>query len=108
MAVPDEYRDSVMEMLKPLGQVTARAMFGGYGVFEGADMFALISGSALFFKVDESNRAGYETAGSQRYGPMPYFKVPPTILEDTGAFQEWARAAIAVGHTTSKKKGGKK
>ena len=108
MPVPSAFKDRIMEELEPLGEVSARAMFGGYGVFEGGDMFALMAGSALFFKVDESNRAAYEEAGSPKYGPMPYFRVPDTILEDGGALEEWARLAISVGHATAKKATGKK
>ncbi len=104
MAVPDDFRDRVMEKLDPLGQVVARTMFGGYGIFESGDMFGLMAGSALFFKVDDSNRASYEQAGSQRYGPMPYFKVPDDVLTDSGTLHDWARAAISAGHATAKKK----
>ena len=104
IAVPNEFRDLVMEKLEPLGDVTARAMFGGYGIFENGDMFALMSGSALFFKVDDSNRAAYEESGSNRYGPMPYFRVSEDVLDDTHVLQEWARAAVSVGHATAKKK----
>lgn len=71
MAVTDKYKGYVMERLEPLGKVTARAMFGGYSIFEDADMFALMAGSALFFKVDDSNRAAYEEAGVRKYGRMP-------------------------------------
>ena len=104
MAVPDEYRDRVMELLANIGDIKARAMFGGYGIFESGDMFALMSGKALFFKVDESNHAAYEQAGSQRYGPMPYFRVPDSVLEDTTVIHGWAQAAISVGHATKSKK----
>ncbi len=106
MAVPDEFRDEVLEMLAPLGDVNARAMFGGYGVFESGDMFALMAGSALFFKVDDSNRPTYEEAGSQQYGRMPYFRVPVHVLEDPERLHALAHAAVSVGHSTAKKKGG--
>ena len=58
------YFNHVMDLLAPLGDIQNRAMFGGYGIFHGGDMFALISGSTLYFKVNESNLAVYEKAGS--------------------------------------------
>ena len=108
MAVPDEFRDFVIENLEMLGDVEAPAMFGGYGIFESESMFALVAGSALFFKVDDSNLAGYEQASSARYGKMPYFKVPNDIMEDASALREWALAAISVGHRARAKKKSKK
>ncbi len=99
------YHDHVMEMLVPLGGMTSRSMFGGYGVFQEGDMFALISGSTLYFKVDDSNRPAYEEAGSSRFKPMPYYEVPADVIEDRDNFKKWANIAIAVGHATAKKKG---
>lgn len=99
------YRDHIMEMLAPLGGLTSRSMFGGFGVFHEGDMFGLISGSTLYFKVDDSNRAAYEAAGSSRFKPMPYYEVPADVIEDGDKFSEWANIAIAIGHATAKKKG---
>jgi len=94
----------VMELLAPLGDVRSRSMFGGYGIFHEGDMFALISGSTLYFKVDDTNRAAFEAAGSHRFQSMPYFSVPAEVLEDGAQLQDWAGAAIAVGHATATKK----
>jgi DNA transformation protein len=71
MAADQAYRDHVMEMLSPLGGLTSKSMFGGYGIFHQGDMFALISKASLYLKVYDSNRAGYESAGSSRHAPMP-------------------------------------
>lgn len=45
----------VIELLEPIDGVTSRAMFGGYGIFHNRDMFALMSGSILYFKVNKEN-----------------------------------------------------
>ncbi len=58
------YINHVMELPAPVGDIVSRAMFGGYGISHEGDMFALISGSTLYFKVNESNLAAYEKAGS--------------------------------------------
>jgi DNA transformation protein len=108
MAVSNEFRDYVMERLEPIGDIKARAMFGGYGVLESGDMFTLMSESELFFKVDDSSRAGYEEYGSRRFGRTLYFNVPDQVIEDTTELERRALTAIAVGHATARKKSGKK
>ncbi len=96
--------DRVIGLLSPFGGITSRAMFGGYGIFHEGDMFALLKGTGVFFKVDESNRPDYEKAGSKQYKPMPYFQVPESILADTAKLQEWARASIKIAHAPAAKK----
>ena len=98
------YFDYAMERLEPIGNISGRAMFGGYGIFHEGDMFALISGSTLYFKVNELNHAAYENAGSKQFKPMPYYEVPAEIMEDISLFHEWAHTSIAIGHSTAKKK----
>ena len=104
MPVAPGYLDYVMELLSPIGEVAPRAMFGGYGIFHEGDMFGLVSGSNLYFKVGDLNRAAFENAGSPQFKPMPYYEVPADILEDSDAMENWARDAIEVGHATAKKK----
>ena len=104
MAADARFLDHVMELLAPLGEIRSRAMFGGYGIFDEGDMFALISGSTLYFKVSDSNRAAYEEAGSRQFTPMPYYEVPAEVLENTAMLHDWARTSIAIGHATVKKK----
>ena len=104
MGVPDSFRDRVMTDLEPLGDIRARAMFGGYGIFEDGDMFGLMSGSVLFFKVGEGNRAAFEAVGSEQFSGMPYFRVPDSVMAEAGLLQEWTHAAIEVTHATARKR----
>ena len=96
MVADADYLKYVTELLAPLGGITSRAMFGGYGIFHEEAMFALIAGSTLFFKVDDSNRAAYEHAGSRQFKPMPYWEVPADILENTADLHEWASLSIVI------------
>lgn len=104
MAADPAFLSHVMELLAPLAEISSRSMFGGYGIFARGEMFALISGKALFFKVDDSNRARYAEAGSKPYGPMPYYRVPTEVLADQARLLDWARASVAIAHASSKKK----
>ncbi len=56
MAVSPEFRDYILEMLAPLGGVTARRMFSGAGLYRDGTIFGLIAGDILYFKVDDANR----------------------------------------------------
>lgn len=98
------FRDHVMDILAPLGSISSRSMFGGYGIFAESDMFALISGSEVFFKVDASNIVAYEEAGSKKYGPMPYYRVPTEVLENSAKLLDWARTSISIARSAAKKK----
>lgn len=94
----------VMAELSGLGEISSRGMFGGYGIFHEGDMFALISGTGLFFKVDDSNRGAYNSAGSKQCKPVPYYQVPPNVLEDCATLLKWAQTSIDIAHATAKKK----
>ena len=108
MKVSNEYLQFIMQKLDPLGYVTSRAMFGGYGIFHEGLMFALIADDTLYFKVNESNRAMYEQAGSK---PFPhgisYWEVPAELLEEDGKLHEWANISIEIAHQLSLKKAGR-
>ena len=104
MAPNKEYLDNVMTLLAPLGSISVKSMFGGFGLFHEGAMFALISGNGLFFKVDESNRTLYEKAGSKKYGPMPYYLVPKEIFQDVTKLLDWARQSILIAHSSTAKK----
>ena len=103
------YRDYVAELLEPSGNVTVRSMFGGYGIFESGDMFALItSEERLYFKVGDSNRAEYETSGSEQFGRMPYYEIPEEVVENADVLAEWAAKSIEIAHAAKSKKKRKK
>ena len=84
-----------VERLLSLGDVTIKKMFGGYGIFEGGTMFALVdSGGELFLKVSDENRVKYEAAGSVKHGRMPYYQIPGSVLDDDGELIAWAKDSV--------------
>ena len=99
----DAFVTHVLDQLDAVGPVSARAMFGGFGLFLRGVMFALIADETLYFKTDAVNRAAFEEAGMApfvyenkgRKVAMSYHEAPPDTLEDKEALAELARGAYA-------------
>lgn len=95
------FRDRVLGLLLPFGPVTARAMFGGYGLYLDGVMFGLIAYDTLYFKVDNGNRDDYVEAGAGpftyegRHRPveMSYYRIPEPVADDPAVLAEWAKRA---------------
>jgi DNA transformation protein len=117
MSVSQEYLEYVLEQLAGVGRVTSRRMFGGVGLYCDDLFFALISGDALYFKVDDSNRADYVARGARQFMPFPdeprsgksrsgmgYFELPADALEDADECVAWARRSVAVALASSKRR----
>jgi len=94
--------EDIQNRLAMLGDIRAKKMFGGYGIFEEDKMFALIDSTGrVFFKIDDTNQARFEEAGSEKHARMPYFSVPEKVLGDDELLEEWALISISIS------KGGK-
>ncbi|MFC1824238.1 TfoX/Sxy family protein [Thermodesulfobacteriota bacterium] len=99
----DSCRQTV-EALSGSGEITSKKMFGGYGIFEGGVMFALVNSEGeLFLKVNDQNINRFEEAGSKKHGKMPYYEVPEQVLKDHALFVEWAQVSIEIAHSSKKK-----
>ncbi len=105
--------DHLTELFAPLGGVSFRRMFSGYGVFRDGVMFALISRDLLYFRTDDAAAAKHAAEGAQQWAPhmrgeakpMPYWQVPERLFDEPDEFVEWAREAVAL---TAEKKPAKK
>ena len=69
MAVSASYKAFVLEQLAGAGTLTARAMFGGVGLYCQGLFFALIDDDTLYLKVDDATRPDFERLGSDRSAP---------------------------------------
>jgi DNA transformation protein and related proteins len=102
MAAGSEYLQYTLEQLAGLRDVTSRRMFGGFGLYCGAQFFALVFGDTLYFKVGDASREDYESRGMRRFQPyrdkpylsMSYYEVPAEVLEDAEELVVWARRAV--------------
>ena len=57
MASDREFVDFVVDQIENAGEITAKSMFGEYGIFSGRKIFALICDNKLFIKPTESGRS---------------------------------------------------
>jgi len=107
MAVSDSFLGFVLEQLEELGNVSARRMFGGVGLYSGDLFFAVLDNDTLFFKVDETNVTAFVDAGMGPFRPYPdkpeasmsYYQVPVSVLEDRDEIVAWAGRAVEVSRS---------
>lgn len=95
----------LLELLEPLGGVTARALFGGHGFFREGSMLALIYEKTFFVRVDDETRGLHEARGLKPFVyvakggkkmQMPYFEVPVEAFDDAEEMTRWAGPAARV------------
>lgn len=100
-----EYCDHLIDILSPWGKVTAKSMFGGYGLYYKNLIFGIVDEDVPYFKVDDENRGDYEDAGMPAFSyeakggkraVMSYWQVPLDVLEDSEMLAEWAEKAHKV------------
>ena len=110
MSVSEEYLTYVVDQLECIGPVQSRRMFGGAGLYFDSLFFALIADDVLYFKVDDSNRPDFETAGMEAFRPFPdkhavmqYYEVPIDILENRDLLRDWAQKALQVAERKADK-----
>jgi len=99
----NEFVEHVLELLAPFGSVSARRMFGGFGIYRDGLMFGLVASDVLYLKADTENRGEFAAVGSapfsytarRRQVILSYWRAPEEALESGAAMQEWARSAFA-------------
>ena len=97
----NEFVDYVEELMAGCAKVSARSMFGGYGLYREGLMFALIIDDELFFKTDAENLARFERAGSHpfvyqkrnRMVQLSYWSAPPASLDSPAEMHDWCQSA---------------
>ena len=116
----DSFKEFVLDQLRALPDVRAKAMFGAHGLYQDEHFFGILDEGRLFFKTDTESQADYVARGMEPFTylskgrtlTMSYHEVPPDVLENALELVAWARRAIAVAarsgksrKTSRKKKG---
>ena len=96
--------EHVVETMSGLGKVTAKQMFGGWGLYHDGAFFALVIEDSLYLKADDENRGEFEAAGLESFVyvtkdgeriAMSYYQAPPEALESPAVMTDWARSGYA-------------
>jgi len=100
----NEFCEHLVDLLDPLGTVTYRFMFGGYGIYLDGLMIAIVADDTLLLRADEESRGDYEARGIGPFQPfpekggmhtMPFYQVPDDVFEDQDELLRWAERARA-------------
>ena len=104
--------EHVLDLLAPLGNVSARPMFGGHGLYCGGVMFGLLDDGELFLRTDELTLPAFLAAGCKQWtypspkGPMPTanYRPPPEALERSEELLPWFTRAMEAARRKAAKK----
>lgn len=110
------YVEELVERLSAFGPVSARFMFGGFGLYADGAMFGLVDDGALYLRADEVNRPAFEAVGSRPWvyemkgkpSAMPYYPIPQEDFDDRDALRGWFEGARAAALRVAAAKGAKK
>jgi len=131
---PSPVAEFIVDQLRDWAPVTARRLFGGWGIYNGPVMLGLVSRDTIYFRVDERNRPDYEAATAKAFvhaarkragveaGPQPfryampngktiemaYYEVPADVLESPDELAQWAAKAHAAALKVARNKLAKK
>ncbi len=109
MAVDQEFHAFIEDQLSEFEEFECKKMFGGFGFFRDGMMFGMLGGNTFRLKVDDHNRADFESRGmkafqSKKKGKgMPYWEVPQDILEDRSELAVWASKAFEAAQRAKSK-----
>ena len=103
MAGRDEFLAHALELLAPLGRVTARAMFGGHGLYCDGVFFGIVLDNTLYLKADERNRGDFERAGCEIFSysrngkraTLNFYRAPEDAMDAPHLMLPWGRNALA-------------
>ncbi|MBX9765614.1 TfoX/Sxy family protein [Patescibacteria group bacterium] len=111
-----EFKDYVVgDVLGDMRGITARAMFGGYGLYKDGVIFGIIAEDELYLKVDDTNRDEFVAfdshpfvyeQGKHKKTTMSYWVIPEEILEDRARMEDLVLASVTINK--KKKKSTKK
>ncbi len=113
MVASASFAEFLSEQLAPIGRVTMRRMFGKTGVFCDGLMFGMVRDDALYFRVDDHNRAVFKEA--EAFPPLNYAKkgstidlafwrAPERLFDEPDELVTWARAALAAARRVAAKR----
>ena len=111
--------EHLQEVFIDFGEIQAKRMFGGYGIYYQGIMFGLVADDFLYLKADSETAQYFEQLGLRRFEydngkkiiALSYYLAPDDIFDDPEVAATWARRAYQVAvrskmksKTTTRKK----
>lgn len=93
MASDKEFLDFILDQIENAGQITAKKMFGEYGIYSDGKLFALVCDNKLFIKPTESGRKFIKDVVASP--PYPGAK-PSFLIEDKLEDREWLSTLVRI------------
>jgi DNA transformation protein len=106
----ESFKEFVLDQLRVLTDVRAKAMFGAHGLYQDEHFFGILDEGRLFFKTDAQSQGDYVARGMEPFTykskgrtlTMSYHEVPADVLENAPELVAWARRAIEVAARSGK------
>jgi len=116
LAASKDYLEYILDVLSLCDNITAKRLFGGYGLYQNGIIFAIIVENELYFKVDESNIDLYQNLNSEpltfhakgKTISMSYRKVPDEIIENKELLVTHVELAVLASAKNKKHKKARK
>ena len=104
MANSAAFLDHLRELMRAGGRaVSARAMFGGHGLYVDGLFVAIVDDDVLYLRADDASRAEFASLGlppfeyatkeGKRHA-MSYLRAPDEALDSAQAMAPWVRSAL--------------
>lgn len=94
MASKQDFVNFIIEQIEGLGEITAKKMFGEYGIYADGKIFGLICDNKLFVK---PTQAGRDFIGASLIEAPAYPKAKPSFLiEDKIEDREWLSELVRI------------
>ncbi len=113
MANSPDFIAHVLELMRTVGRPSARAMFGGHGLYLDGLIVAIVVEDVLYLKTDDETRPAYlkrnldpfcyTTKEGKAYS-MSYHRAPDEAVEGPDAMREWLRPALGAALRNAQKK----
>jgi DNA transformation protein len=104
-----EFVRYALELLEPVGEVRARAMFGGVGIYQRESIFAIVVDDRLYFKTDDVTSRKFSRLGLGAFTyaargktiALQYHEAPPEAFESPDIMRSYALEAIGVARRSA-------
>jgi DNA transformation protein and related proteins len=105
MSYSQSVADELLDLMKGVGRVSTKKMFGALGFYQGPVIFAcLFDGDIFYLKATGTFADELKSMGSQPFiysgksgktVNMPYWTAPPACLDDADKMVLWCKKALA-------------